>query len=1325
VSRWLAGLLLVVSVVCENAMELRNGSFERGWVGWMFSGAAMNMQRTDAPHGQWVLQCNFNGDMARQIVIAEPETRYAVSVWMRTENVKPVAGAGYAYAAIYEFDFQGNLLAAKDFAQLTGTNDWRRFEATWTTHPRTFYFEVRLGLYNADGVALFDAVQVAKGETTPAQYTEPIFAKGKIALILHDPNLPENPAAPSPKVLSNWLQQAGYEPQIVSFQQFNELMARLEARPSDAEHKVGLLVLPNSPYFPVEAHRNLLRLLSKGIDLLTFGGYAFDVPIKRAGDDYRPIRFGEPISATLLNSNPDFETVNPDGSAEGWERTNPQQCFVTSQVAKSGKSCAVVQIPEELKTGSAGWRANVKVQTGDKLRLSGWVKTEGVKGAGYAFLAYYPFAGDKWVNPRDIAQVRGDTDWQYFSATFVVPYGVDRVEIRFGIYNAVGKAFFDNVRLERVEMPPCINTRYGNPQDGLEISPLQIGMFDAHYPLRNAIQLEAKGWSWQVQGTQISGYSAVGVLRSVARWKPIVFARDRFGRICGTAGAMMHHYAGVFAGSTWVFFGVDNVDLTSLPGFGEKVLLPLLQSLRQGVFAYGLKSDLACYRPNETISAAVDVSNFGDNDFVGQVEFIVTKVPLEGSPQKWENAKEAVAEFKTKVAVGSGNIAAINARWEGLKLPEGLYRIATKLSDSKGNLIDEAEAGFFVWDGQSFPKKLNFRYADNYFWLNGNPTFLLGTDTWANWFFSPSQSDPLFWWRQIQAMKDAGLTVFENLQWTPTNYQFSEADWRKLDAMIWLCHRVGIVYMAGLLIGHDVAVDDATLERQAQFVAEFARRYKNADGLIYYLNGDYQLRPKTPEQNDLLWQVQQTRKWNERLVSTIKSVDPNHPVTSEYYQLPVGGLDLRLTIDGLDIANIGYFDEPSKDLRRFAAVFKLTDMRLYGKSLNIGEFGVKTHPAWERELGATGYHIRRTEEEQWRLMLLLPQYAFGLGASKVQNWCWRDDNDRVFPWGLVYPDDVPKPALKAYRTAALILHRLRPIWRKPEVLLVVSDNSRLRPNGSKVMHAALVAAQTLVSLRADFAVASDLALDDNLLENVKAVFLPGVLDLPTDAESALKRFAERGGIVYRSGTGGEKALEWDVTDFSKVDLSLRQRYRKTLDEAKVETIRTEPNLPTLHAFVVLLENGVAFVFVNASDQSVTFTAHLPSSHYASRIAMSLGAWQPGIVAVDNQGRVFLVEGSGRIFVNDELVAEGNGHFAVFADDNADIRDAKQLWLFPTEATKVTVHRRRNVPAFTTAEAREWQKGEWVTLKRTSIVSQPNAVVLEIDEDLRGETILLK
>ncbi len=1300
------------------ATEVRNGSFERGEFGWTLNGNAKVVPRESAPHGKHVVQCTSNGDSAIQLIVAQPSTQYAVSVFVRTENVKPVSGAGYAYAAIYEFDFHGNLLAFRDFAQLTGTNDWQRFSATWRTHPKAFYFEVRLGLYNAQGVAFFDAVQVTRGEKTPEQYSEPTFVKGNLALILHEPSFPENPAAPSPQVLAKWLKQAGYEPQIVTAKEFAD-----EGWVAANRERIGLLVLPNSPWFPIEAHRNLLRLLTGGVDLLTFGGYAFDVPMQRTDGGYQAIEPEKPIKVELLNTNPDFEIVNPEGVAEGWERSHPQQCFVAERVAKIGRQCAAVQIPHELGTGSAVWTTSVSVQTGDMLRISGWLKTENVKGDGYAFIAYYPFAGSQWVNPRDIAQVRGSSEWQQFSANFVVPYGVDRVEIRFGIYNATGKAFFDDVRLERIELPPRINTRYGEPHDGLEITPLQIGMFDPHHLLRDAVKLEAEGWSWSVKEGQITGYSAVGVLHRSARWKPVVVAYDRFGRKVGTAGAVMHHYSGVFAGSTWVFFGVDNIDLTKLPQFCEQVLLPLLSKLRKGVFVQEFKSELPCYRPNEPIIATVKVSNFGSEKFSGNAEF-----DLWGVRQRTLGTSEKGVEVKAKpvtvqVKVSSGEMITVGGRWEGLNLPEGLYLIVVRLTDENGKLIDTMEAGFVVWDGQDFPKTLNFRYAENYFWLNGEPTFMCGTDTWANWFHSPSQSDPLFWWRQIQAMKDHGLTIFENLQWTPANYQFSEHEWRQLDAMIYLCHLAGIVYMAGLLIGHDVAIDDETLERQAQFVAEFARRYRNADGLIYYLNGDYQLRPKKPEQNDLRWQIEQTRRWNEKLVNAIKSVDLNHPTTSEYYQMPVGGLDLRLTIDGLDIANIGYFDEPKKDLRRFAAVFKLVDMRVYGKSLNIGEFGVKTHPAWERSLGATGYHIRRSEDEQYRLFLLLPQYAFGLGASKVQNWCWRDDDDRVFPWGLIYTcDDVPKPALKAYRAAALILRRLRPVWRKPEVLLVVSDNSRLRPEGAKSFHAALVAANTLVSLRVNFAVASDLALNDDLLSGVKVVFLPGVLTLPNETEEALKRFVERGGVIYRSGFNGEVPREFEVAEFSEVDTFLRERYKQVLERANVPLIRTEPDLPTLHAFAVPLQNGIAFIFVNTSEEPILFTAH-PTNTLSIR--MALGAWQVGLIALDTKGRVFVVEGSGQILVNGELIAGGDGHFAVVADGESDLREAGQLWLFPTEAATITVRRHPNAPKLKTAEVGEWRNSKWTVLEQANLSLHPDAINVRIADDLKGEIVLLK
>jgi hypothetical protein len=74
-----------------------------------------------------------------------------------------------------------------------------------------------------------------------------------------------------------------------------------------------------------------------------------------------------------------------------------------------------------------------------------------------------------------------------------------------------------------------------------------------------------------------------------------------------------------------------------------------------------------------------------------------------------------------------------------------------------------------------------------------------------------------------------------------------------------------------------------------------------------------------------------------------------------------------------------------------------------------------------------------------------------------------------------------------------------------------------------------------------------------------------------------------------------------------------------LKRAKVATIRTEPDLPTIHAFRIPLQGGVAFVFVNASDEPITFTAYLPNfthhelriTPHASRITMTFGCMATG------------------------------------------------------------------------------------------------------------------
>ena len=176
--------------------------------------------------------------------------------------------------------------------------------------------------------------------------------------------------------------------------------------------------------------------------------------------------------------------------------------------------------------------------------------------------------------------------------------------------------------------------------------------------------------------------------------------------------------------------------------------------------------------------------------------------------------------------------------------------------------------------------------------------------------------------------------------------------------------------MPGMLIGHNTAIGPDLLAEQSQLCADYAQQLGDAPGLLYYINGDYQLiltehpqavqqewrqwlrsryasieawqqawaRPGLPGDfdqieyppldsgrwddvariDDVRFRTELTARWNRAHVAAIRTLDRDHPITSEYYAQPSEGIDLPLTIDAQDVSNIGYFDPPGQDLRATA-----------------------------------------------------------------------------------------------------------------------------------------------------------------------------------------------------------------------------------------------------------------------------------------------------------------------------------------------------------------------------------------------------------------------
>jgi hypothetical protein len=735
-----------------------------------------------------------------------------------------------------------------------------------------------------------------------------------------------------------------------------------------------------------------------------------------------------------------------------------------------------------------------------------------------------------------------------------------------GLYQARGTAWFDDIRLGNVtgvEFRP-INTSTGTPADGLEVAPEQIGAFDASFPLKRACSLHRAPGQQVVpeaverQG-EFRGWAASGVIGyDNARWVPLLETRDRYGRPRGAAAAMILNYAGFYAGSPWAYFGVENLDLfESRRGPVADALGNVAKFMLQRLFLRNLATDHRLYREGEPVAVSVVVDNRGLEDRRVRVRFSLNKP---GQTQtlatrdldlevKGEASETARATFSQPG--GESDLCEVKATLE-----------------VDGRPIDEMTAGFVAERPAATASGPELRFARNYFTLNGRPTFLFGADTYARTYQSAAEN-PLTWRQELVAARDHGLNLYENLQYNNPEHRMADDDWRGFHALNQLAQGLNLVFMPGMLVGHNVAVGDPDLEEQSALCRRYAERFADTPGLLYYINGDYQMRlEEHPEDVKALWNrwlrqrygttqalrlawgegavndelgnldfpppdsgrwddlaaVDKLRfqnwlleRWNRAHVQAVRAADRRHPITSEYYSHPFAGIDLLMTIDGQDVSNIGYFDQPVDDLDNLPLKIRWNDLRARDKGVSLGEYGVKTHPAWSVKNGATGYHIARSEEEQKQLFLAVAHYALGMGASKIQNWCLRDAQAWVFPWGIFYPNQmIPKDVAYVHRNESIIWRHFRPRSAEPALTVCLANQLRLGSQESLGTTVAYRAFADLMALHHDFN-----TIDDHHLEAIPAatqvILYPSPFAMRDDAYGKLLSWVRSGGTLIATG----------------------------------------------------------------------------------------------------------------------------------------------------------------------------------------------------------------
>ncbi|NOZ22246.1 MAG: hypothetical protein GXP25_14295 [Planctomycetes bacterium] len=1405
-------LTLLVPAAAGEYNLVANGGFEtveQGDRPAIWSVHQGHVVETAKHSGRRALRITGPGSAIQDCWRAAPGRTYTCSAWIDLKDVRPAEAPGYAYLAVYQYDHRKRLIAYRDFMHGTGTEAWRRYTYTFTVVENARYVSVRAGLFRAEGTVYVDDVVLVEGKTAPESAEGlpeiPVpkdIGRGRIAILKDD--IPAGGAASDPDYLADVLRAEGYAVTLLGCDGLCD--------PGRFDRTLfELLILPYGGSFPMKAEATLQRFLMGGGDFICMGGYAFDHLLTKKDGRWVPYTYDlDAADSPELVANPGFE------SAEGWAPTTPRFARLVTDRPHSGRQCAHVALDEP---NSVSWRQEVPVEVGKEYRFSAWLRTENVvpgQQHGFGYLAVYQYdKDDKLTDFHDVTQLKGTHDWRQVRYTFAPRGATVKARLIGGLYAASGQVWIDDVGLRTVPPRVCINTRHGDPRDGLNTLDTQIGVFDPSYRLRRVAYARAAPGQFVLDpGLRIDGplegFAASGVTGyDNMRWASLLMAHDRYGRRRGSVAAMMRNYNGVYRRSTWAVFGATNRDL--FPRGDEKMrtaLVDLVGSMMDETYLHNLETDLACYRSGETGAASVAISNFGWKDRSFQVQFSL--VPT-GGKAAFEPTSDALALKPVAITVPAGRTE-ISKRRFGLKKPASDFYVVRADLIEEGKVIDRVRTGFAIMNPDAIHAGPSVEMRDNYWLVRGKAHVLLATDTYSNMFRS-KQHNPLTWARDIRKCADFGIAVFENLQVNATAFDppyRAPKDWlRQVDAMVQLCQANDSIYLPCLLCGHNTVVSDDDLKAQAGYSRAYAERYRNVPGIAYYVNGDLRFQWIDSPDIKRLWneflkakygtdeklcdawrlappekllgnldvdkrrgaagwadiracdahefKMRLVERWVRAQHEACRAGDPDRPTTIEYYSKPFGGIDLRRSIDGLDLGNIGFFRPPGEDLADLPSVLKLNDLRLIGKGLSVGEFGVKTHPAWSREEGyeLSTYHVTRTEAEQNRLFLTLPHYVLGMGGCKMHNWCWRDANERVFPWGLNYPCDVvEKDCLRVYRNVGLLFRQFEPVYRPPQVVLLVPDRHMLGGSAARVQRAVLTAMDTLVDLHVDFAPLGEAHID-KLPKGTTAILYPVPFSIPDKVYATLKDFSAKGGHLYLSGdfaydsirkrTKPERLKELAGVEFpapkgvygrpegeppvvekgtvmmrtDPIELTeerdspaLRRLYLRFLDTAGIAREPVLPDDPDVHVMTLPTRDGGGVTTLVNAHMSETKRVR-----YGEGVEMSLAPLQPGLILRNANGDVTAIEASGRFALDGKPVVEGPGHFMLFSTDGADVRRSGRIVFMPfdTGTYRITLSDGLARPQVSIGEVRN---AKWVTYESLSPIVTDGKCGIAVDEDRR-------
>ena len=925
--------------------------------------------------------------------------------------------------------------------------------------------------------------------------------------------------------------------------------------------------------------------------------------------------------------------------------------------------------------------------------------------------------------------------------------------------------------------PKRLNTRFGVHGDTMGLNPDQIGAFDPGYHLKYVAGLRAAE-SPVVAGLRtsqaVTGYAACSMLGTnnpvfPVRWGrhiPLLEAFDSFGRPRGPVGAIAHIYAGPYAGSSWAFFGATNVDLFAKDGPMLPHLSAIVYALIGKTFLHSLQTDLACYKDGETAKLSCKVANLGRKDRAASVAFRVFD----------RGGRQEFASNPTAVALAAGRTESVAADYRPAAFRSDLYRVVAELSVD-GKLVDAMDTGFAAYNPKITAAGLRLKLKDNYLRVGDRPVLLSGTNVTGEIFVTDTQN-PLIWDRDLARMDENGLSIVRVLHFSPfvadkpapglspLTLDLDKLPLkieRQLDALVQLCQRHNTALFLTLHDWMGVALTDEELSAQRRFAKLIASRYKDVPGFMMDIQNEPNVEmPREARQdpphvlklwNDFLkerhgtdealkdvWKQSPpeallgsvpfragTDAWDDirtfdadcfRNVLISRWIAPNcagakegnpEQLTTVGFLQEYWSLNKLLCVDGLDFANMHSYN--SIDVLR--ADLKLFDRRFQKRSLSLGEFGAL--PDHEKRVRGED-----NPNEDCNRFYLTGHYLFGLGGAFLANWCWKDMDAVVFPWGTNYANGGPrKDIAKAYRNQSLLFRQVRPVYKAPEVFLVIPLDQMLGGKSGSMIRLLYRVLDTLLADRIDLGV-----IDDRHLELIPpqagVLIYPFPMSIPDEAYGQLKSYVERGGKLIITGdisfdqirrrTRTDRLEElcgarfvseshpvWDWKDSSgpliQVEATAARKagtiFVNHLGKGSVTftpdpigrvqgfdvedvfrlTVMSMSSEPTVRASgghamrINEPRGGRTVVLVNPDAEPKAITVQDAAKSEGSRpVELTLAGNGVGMVRCEGKS-VLSIESQGPVKIG-ETVIQAKGHFALISCDGKDILSSRALILLP-------------------------------------------------------------